>query len=143
MTVDQAQNQIIAEFAGIEDEFATYEYLIALGGDRAPADGHLRSDENALAGCQSSVWIRSEMREGKLYFEADSDSQIIRGVLVLLLRVFNGRTPADIAEADLYFLKEVGLSSGLSPSRANGVASMIRHMQQKAAALQHIRDDGA
>jgi cysteine desulfuration protein SufE len=135
MTIDEVQHQIITEFRGCEDEFATYERLVALGKDHAAADEQLRSDAHALPGCQSRVWIKGTLRGGKLHFDADSDSQIIRGVLVLLLRVLSGRPPAEIADADLYFLKQVGLTTGLSPSRASGVASIIQHMRQRAADL--------
>jgi cysteine desulfuration protein SufE len=135
MTRDEAQDRIIAEFSGIEDGIATYEYLVAVGKQHDPNDDRLKTDEYALPGCQSQVWLRSELRDGRLRFYADSDSQIIRGILVLLLRVLSGRAPAHVANTDLYFLKEVGLSSSLSPSRASGVATIVRHMRQRAADL--------
>jgi cysteine desulfuration protein SufE len=135
MTLDEAQRQVIAEFSRLEDGFDRYEHLIALGKKHKSLDDRFKTGEFAMPGCQSQVWIRSELRDGQLHFHADSDSQIIRGILVLLLVVLSGRAPADVENADLYFLREVGLSSHLSPRRANGVATIVRHMQQRAADL--------
>lgn len=132
MTLNEAQQQIIAEFAALDDGFARYEHLIALAKAHAPLDDCYKTDAYALPGCQSQVWIRPEMSNGHLHFDGDSDSQIIRGILILLLRVLSDRPPAEIATADLYFLKEAGLSDHLSPSRANGVATIVRHLQQQA-----------
>jgi cysteine desulfuration protein SufE len=135
MTRDETQDRIIATLADLGDGLATYEHLVALGKEHAPEDARLRADEHALPGCQSQVWIRAALRDGRMCFEADSDSLIIRGILVLLLRVLNGRPPAHVAHADLYFLEKAGLSNSLSPSRANGVATIVKYMQQRAAAL--------
>lgn len=135
MTIDETDAQIIAEFAARPDWLDRYEYLIGLGRQHPPADEQLKTEAHAMRGCQSQVWIRSELRDGKLCFEADSDSLIVRGILVLLLRVFNGRAPADIAGAVLRFPQQVGLTSHLSPARANGLATILRHMQQCAAEL--------
>lgn len=130
MTIDETQQTIIEEFAPLADWFDKYEHLIGLGRGHELLDAGFRTDEYALSGCQSQVWIRPEMIDGKLHFRADSDSVIIKGILALLLRVLSGRAPAEIAEAELFFLKEIGLSTNLSPSRANGVATIVRHMKQ-------------
>jgi cysteine desulfuration protein SufE len=135
VAIDETQSGIIEEFSALDDWLDRYEYLINLGRKRAPLEDRFRTDEFALPGCQSQVWIRPDMRDGRLYFDADSDSMIIRGVLELLLRVLDGHRPADIAGAELHFLEDVGLTTQLSPSRANGVATIVRHLQQCAADL--------
>jgi cysteine desulfuration protein SufE len=129
MTINEAQKQIIAQFAQFSDWLEKYEYLIGLGSRHAAMEQRLKTERNLLPGCQSQVWIRAELIDGRLHFEADSDSLIIRGILALLLQALNDQLPEDIATADLYFLREIGLSSNLSPSRANGVAAIIRRLQ--------------
>jgi cysteine desulfuration protein SufE len=135
MTLNDAQNRVIAELPDGADGIAMYEHLAALGRQAGPADDRLRTEAHALPGCQSQVWIRAAVSADKLRFEADSDSLIIRGILVLLLRVLNGHSPADVAQAELYFLDRAGLSRSLSPSRANGLATIVRHLQHLAGAL--------
>lgn len=130
MTIDEAQKAIIHEFARFHDRLGQYEHLIDLGTKLIPPDEGFRNDRNALQGCQSQVWISGAVADGRLSFTADSDSVIIKGFLVLLLRVLNDRTPAEIVSADLYFLKEVGLSTNLSPARANGLAAIVRHLRR-------------
>ncbi|MDY7107812.1 MAG: SufE family protein [Planctomycetota bacterium] len=133
--IDETQARIIEEFSALDDSLDRYERLIDLGRRHDPPDEQLRSAEHAIPGCQSQVWIRAEVRDGRLHLHADSDSLIIRGVLALLLRVLDGRRPAEVAAADLHFLEEVGLTTHLSPSRANGVATIVRHLQRSAAEL--------
>jgi cysteine desulfuration protein SufE len=135
IAIDETQARIIEEFSALDDSLDRYERLIDLGRRHDPPDEQLRSEEHAIPGCQSQVWIRAELRDGRLHLHADSDSMIIRGVLALLLRVLDGRRPAEVAAADLHFLKEVGLTTHLSPSRANGVATIVRHLQRSAAEL--------
>jgi cysteine desulfuration protein SufE len=131
MTIDEAQQKIIAEFGDMDDWLDKYQHLVHLAREH-PSDDNLRRPDHALPGCQSQVWIRSEMHDGTVHFFADSDSRIVQGILVLLLRVLNDQPPADIAAADLYFLRETGLETNLSPTRANGVATIVRHLQQSA-----------
>lgn len=133
MTIDETQRRIVEEFSRLGDCLDKYEHLISLGKAHAPMDNRFKTDEYAMPGCQSQVWIRSEMNDGMLRFHADSDSAIIKGVLVLLLRTLDRRPPADVATARLYFLEEIGLTTNLSPTRANGVATIIRHMQECGA----------
>ncbi len=135
MTIERRQQQIVDEFAGLHDWFDKYEHLIELGKALAPPAADLPTDENALPGCQSQVWIRSTVDGGRMQFEADSDSLIIKGVLSLMLRALHDQPPEDVADAELHFLQDIGLTSNLSPSRANGVATIVRHMQQCGAAL--------
>jgi cysteine desulfuration protein SufE len=125
MTIDEVQDAIVEKFGTLDDWLEKYEYLVGLGEELPPADEGLRTEKYALPGCQSRVWIRAERHEGMVRFAADSDSAITKGILALLLRVLDGRRPADIARADLYFLEKTGLSSGLSPTRANGVATIV------------------
>jgi cysteine desulfuration protein SufE len=133
MTIDETQRRIIEEFSGLGDWLDRYEHLIRLGKAHEPLDDRFKTDEYAMPGCQSQVWIRTEMNDGRLRFHADSDSLIIKGVLVLLLRALDRRAPADVATARLYFLEEIGLTTNLSPTRANGVATIIKHMQRWGA----------
>jgi cysteine desulfuration protein SufE len=130
MTIDEAQDAIIDEFVRLRDWLDKYEYLIDLGNKHNPPVEGFKIDRNALQGCQSQVWISVAVADGKLSFLADSDSVIIKGILALLLRVLNGRPPAEVATADLYFLKEIGLSTNLSPARANGLAAIVKHLRR-------------
>lgn len=130
--IDTVQDEIIAEMSGLEDRLAKYEYLVRLGrGLRVPDDG-IRKDEYAVAGCLARVWIRTELRAGRLRIFADSDAQITRGIIALLLRVLDGRTPTEILQADLHFLHDTGLSMHLSPARSNGLAAMVRQIRSCA-----------
>jgi cysteine desulfuration protein SufE len=127
-SINQIQDRIIDELAHLDDRLEKYEYLIGLGRDFFVPDGGIRSDENAVAGCQARVWIKAEMREGRLRLVADSDAMITRGLISLLLRVFDDQPPQDILDAELYFLDRTGLGTHLSPSRANGLTSMVRQI---------------
>jgi cysteine desulfuration protein SufE len=132
VTIDEIQDKIIAQFSGLADWFDKYEYIIALGRDLAPLDDRLKTAENAVQGCQSKVWIYSELTGDKLSFFADSDALITKGLIALVLRVFNHQTPEDIADTELYFIERIGLSSNLSPSRANGLISIVKRMKWHA-----------
>ena len=130
--IDEVQAEIIDEMSGLEDSLARYEYLIAQGDALPAADGDLRSEKHAVPGCQVSVWIRAELQGGRLHLSGDSDARINRGMVALLLRVLDGRTPAEIAAADLFFLDRTGLRTHLSPARANGLAAMVRRIRRCA-----------
>lgn len=130
MTVDEAQERVIEEFSHLPDWFDKYEYLIALGKKHPSMDERYKTEQYALPGCQSQVWIRAELNNGVLLYSADSDSVITKGILALLLRVVNNRPVAEIATAELYFTKAIGLSTNLSPTRANGLALIIRRLKQ-------------
>ena len=125
------QEQIVAEMAGLDDPLDKYEYLVRLGRALEPGDG-VRQDDFAVPGCQSRVWIRTERRGGRLRIHADSEAVITRGIIALLLRVLDDRTPAEILDADLFFLDRTGLRAHLSPSRANGLANMVRQIRRHA-----------
>jgi cysteine desulfuration protein SufE len=132
VTIKKAQEHIVDVFAGRGDWFDRYEYLIALGRSLAPLDERYKTEEYALGGCQSQVWIRAELEEGFLHIEADSDSLITRGILALLVKVVDRQPPGEIAAADLFFLKDIGLSTNLSPSRANGLELIVRRIRSLA-----------
>ena len=133
MTIDDIQDQIIEEMAVLDDWMDKYEYLIRLGRKLNSRDQELRTERYAVRGCQASVWIKAEMMDKKIHFLADSDSLITKGMLTLLLRVLNDQTPEEIANADLYFLPRTGLSTNLSPTRANGLALIVKHMKRYAS----------
>lgn len=131
ITLHEMQESIIAEFSQLDDWLEKYEHLVEEGrGLPPPPDDSFRTDENALVGCQSQVWIRAQEKDGQVSFSADSDSVIVKGILALLLRVLNERSRAEIALADLYFLREIGLSTHLSPARANGLALIVERMRE-------------
>ncbi len=132
--IEEVEAAIVAELAGLEDPLARYGYLVAQGDALPPADGELRSERYAIPGCQVSVWIRAQPVDGRLRLAGDSDARINRGMVALLLRVLDGRTPAEILGADLFFLDRTGLRAQLSPSRANGLAVMVQRIRSCAEA---------
>lgn len=126
------QSEIIAEMSGLEAPLDKYEYLVGLGRELDVRDGAIRQEANVVPGCQSRVWIKAELEDGRLRLQADSEAVITRGIISLLIRVLDGRTPAEILTTDLVFLDETGLRTHLSPSRANGLASMVRRIREHA-----------
>ncbi len=138
MTINQIQNEIIEEFSSLDDWMDRYQLLIDMGNDLPPlAEAH-KTPNNIIEGCQSRVWITATtLPEGVMHFQADSDALIVKGIIALLLRVFNGQKDTDILNADLYFVPKVGLQEHLSPTRANGLVAMIQRIkllaQQSAA----------
>jgi len=127
MTINEIQDSIIYEFSNIGDWFEKYQYLINLG--KNSCDNKIRESQYLLPGCQTQVWIKAYLVNDKIYFNTDSDSAIINGVLSLLLRIFNNQYPADILKSEIYFIEKIGLQSTFSPSRANGVSTIIRYMR--------------
>ena len=132
---DQIQEQIIEEFAIFDEWLDKYDYLIELS-DTLPAieAGH-RTDAYAIKGCQSRVWVDARLEEGKVYYSADSDAIITKGIIALLVRVMNGRTPQEIVEMEPYFIDAIGLGENLSPTRSNGLVAMIKQMKMYALAF--------
>jgi len=135
ITIKQAEQEIIEEFSIFTDWLDKYEYLIELGKSLPIISDNGRQENNLIKGCQSRVWLAADYREGRIYFTADSDAIITKGIISLLVRVFSGRTPKEIIEADLSFIKEIGLQDNLSPSRSNGLVSMIRQIKFYAVAF--------
>jgi len=131
-SIEKIQNKIIEEFLPIDDWLDKYDHIVKLARQRAPMPEELKNDASQLPGCQSQVWITADNVENRVIFKAESDSAITNGIIALLLRVFNNQSPEDIANADLFFLKEIGISASLSPSRSNGVASIMRRFKQLA-----------
>jgi cysteine desulfuration protein SufE len=131
-TLSKIQDEIIKEFSYLHDWFDKYNYLITLGKHLVPLDESLKNEDNALSGCQSQVWITAMMKGENIYFIADSDSLIIKGMISLLFRVVNNQHPKDVVDADLYFIEKIGLNSQLSPTRVNGLASIVRQIKEKA-----------
>ncbi len=126
---DAIQDEIIQEFAGL-DWFDKYELLIESARNIDYMDKKFRTEENSISGCQSKVWIRSYIDDGKLVFELDSDAMITKGIMSLLLRVFNNRYSEDILNTDLYFIDDIGLKSNLSPARSNGLQAIINRIRE-------------
>ncbi len=134
-TIEEIQKEIVAEFEGIGDDWMDkYNYIIELGKSLPPLDEKYRLPENLIQGCQSQVWLGVAYENGKLFFFADSDAIITKGMIALLLRVLSGQSPNDIYEADLWFVEKIGLSSHLSPTRSNGLLSMIKQIKMYALA---------
>jgi cysteine desulfuration protein SufE len=123
------QEEIVAEMAGLEDPLEKYAYLVRLGRGLAIPEESIREEANVVSGCQARVWIRAELRDGRMRILADSEAMITRGLIALLLRVLDGRTPAEILDGELYFLDRTGLGAHLSPARGNGLATMVRKIR--------------
>ncbi len=134
MSKDQLQEQIIEEFELFDEWLDKYNYLIELSGDLPEYDERNRTPEHLIEGCQSRVWVAADMVEGKIYFTADSDAIITKGIIALLVKLFNGRSPEEVRDMDLYFIDAIGLSENLSPTRSNGLLSMIKQMRLYAVA---------
>lgn len=136
MTIDEQQDQIIEDFSFFADWTDKYEYIIQLGKDLPLIDAQYKTDDNLIRGCQSKVWLHADFRDGKIYFTADSDALITKGLVSMMVSVLSGYTPKEIAESDIYFIDRVGLSSHLSPTRSNGLLSMLKQMKMYGLAFQ-------
>lgn len=135
MTINEIQNEIIEEFTALDDWMDRYSLLIEMGNTLEPMSEASKTPEHIIEGCQSRVWITARLEGGKVRFEGESDAIIVKGIVSLLLRVLNDQSPQDILGSDLYFIKEIGLQEHLSPTRSNGLVSMLRQMKLYAAAL--------
>ena len=134
MSINETQDEIIDEFSVFEEWLDKYEYLIELSRELPAIDEKNRNDRFLIKGCQSRVWVDAELKDGKIYYTADSDAIITKGIIALLIRVMNGRTPDEIIDSDLYFIDRIGLKENLSPTRANGLLAMIKQMKLYALA---------
>jgi cysteine desulfuration protein SufE len=136
MTIEETEQEIIEEFEIFgEDWEGKYEHLIELGKSLPMIKEEFKTEERLIKGCQSRVWLHSEIKDGKIYFSADSDAIITKGLVALMIRVLSGHTPAEIQNAQLTFIDKIGLKEHLSPTRANGLISMIKQMKLDAVAL--------
>jgi cysteine desulfuration protein SufE len=132
--INNIQDEIIEEFSGLSDWMDKYAYIIELGNAVEPIEEKFKTPDNIIEGCQSRVWLVAEENDGKIDFRADSDAIIVKGLISLLIRVLSGHTPQEILDADLYFMKEIGLQEHLSPTRSNGLLAMIKQMRVYALA---------
>ena len=136
MTINEIQDEVIEEFCDFEDCMDKYQLLIDLGNEQQPLDEKYKTEQNLIDGCQSRVWLQADMVDGKVVFQAESDALIVKGIVTLLIRVLSGHTPAEILEADLYFIEQIGLREHLSPTRSNGLLAMLKQMKLYALAFQ-------
>ena len=134
MTLEEIQEEIIDEFSVFEEWMDRYGYLIELGKSIPTIDAKFKTEQFVIKGCQSRVWVNAEMKDGKIFFTADSDAIITKGIIALLIRVLSDRTPEEIIDADLHFIESIGLKENLTPTRANGLLAMIKQMKLFALA---------
>lgn len=138
MTIDNIQDEIIDEFSEVDDWMDRYAMIIDLGNALPAIDTKYKTPEHLIEGCQSRVWLNAEERDGKVFFTADSDAIIVRGIIALLIKVLNGHSPREILDADLYFIGKIGLAENLSPTRSNGLLAMVKQMRLYAVAFDAI-----
>ena len=136
MTINEQQDEVIEEFEGFSDWMDKYQMLIDLGNDLEPLDAKYKTEQNLIDGCQSRVWLQADYVDGQIVFTADSDALITKGIIALLIQVLSGHTPSEIANADLYFIDRIGLKEHLSPTRSNGLLSMVKQIRMYALAYE-------
>jgi cysteine desulfuration protein SufE len=135
-SIQEIQEEIVDEFSMFDDWMQRYEYMIDLGKSLPLIDESLKTDDRIIKGCQSKVWVDAGLEENKIIFTADSDAIITKGIIAILIRAWSGQKPADIIKADTAFIDEIGLKEHLSPTRANGLVSMIKQLKMYAIAYQ-------
>ncbi len=135
-SIDQKQQEIIEEFSYFDDWMDKYELLIQLGKELPLIEDQYKVDDKLIKGCQSQVWMHAEVKDGKVFYTADSDAVITKGLVGMVIKVLSGHMPEEITSAKLYFIQEIGLQNHLSPTRSNGLVAMIKQMKLYAMALQ-------
>lgn len=135
MTINEAQDEVIEEFSDFTDWMDKYQLLIDLGNEQKPLDDKYKTESNLIDGCQSRVWLQADYEDGKIYFTAESDALIVKGIIALLIRVLSGHTPQEILDTDLYFIDRIGLKDHLSPTRSNGLLAMVKQIRMYALAF--------
>ena len=135
MTINEKQDEIISEFEFIEDWFDRYQLIIDKSLESKGIDPKFKTNENLIEGCQSKVWITAEEKDGKIYYQGESNTDIVGGILAMLIDILSGHTPEEILHPDLYFIDKIGLKEHLSPTRSNGMLSMIKQMKLFALAF--------
>ncbi len=141
MTIDESQQDIIDQFADIDDWMDKYAYIIDMGNSLPALPEQLKTPDRLIEGCQSRVWLDAERdADGNIVFRADSDAIIVKGIISMLVQVLSGHTPDEILNADLRFINEIGLSEHLSPTRSNGLVAMLKQMRAYAAAFNEIKN---
>ncbi len=133
--IQDREQELIEEFSMFSDWMEKYEYLIELGKELAPLDDTHKTEDNIIKGCQSQVWLHASSKDGLIQFEADSDAIITKGIIALLVRVLSNSSPQDIIDAELKFIDDIGLHEHLSPTRSNGLVSMVKQMKHYALAF--------
>lgn len=139
MTINEIQDEIIQEFEVFDDWMDRYALLIEIGNELEEMPSEYKTNQNLINGCQSKVWFNAEFKDGKIYFSADSDAIITKGIAALLIRVLSGKTPNEIMETELYFIEKTGLQQHLSPTRSNGLLSMIKQLKLYAMAFNALK----
>ena len=132
MTINEAQDEVIEEFNDFTDWMDKYQLLIDLGGELNALGEQYKNDDNLIDGCQSRVWIQCDVKDGQLFFTADSDALIVKGIIALLIKVLSGHTAKEILDVDLYFIDRIGLKDHLSPTRSNGLLAMVKRIKSYA-----------
>lgn len=135
MTINEIQDEIIEEFTELDDWMDRYQLLIDLGSEQPPLDTKYKTEQNLIEGCQSRAWLQADLVDGRIRFRAESEALIVKGMIALLVRVFNDQTPQDILDADIYFIEKIGLREHLSPTRSNGLLAMLKQMKLYALAF--------
>ena len=133
-TINEIQDEVIEEFSAFDDWMDKYQMLIDLGNDLEPLDEQYKTEQNLIEGCQSRVWLQCDVVDGRLHFSAESDALIVKGIIALLIRVLNDHTPDEILGTELYFVDQIGLKDHLSPTRSNGLLSMVKQIRMYALA---------
>lgn len=139
MTINEIQDELIDDFSYFDDWMDKYEYIIDLGKNLPLIDPTQKTDEKLISGCQSRVWLGVDHKDGKVEFTADSDAVITKGIIGLLIQVMSNQPAKDIMDSDLYFIDKIGLKEHLSPTRSNGLLSMVKQMKMYAVALNSIK----
>jgi cysteine desulfuration protein SufE len=134
-TINELQDEVIEEFSDFDDWMDRYQLLIDLGNEQEPLDEKSKTEQNLIEGCQSRVWLQADLVDGKVHFQAESDALIVKGIIALLIKVVSDHTPDEILNADLYFIEKIGLKEHLSPTRSNGLLSMVKQMRMYALAF--------
>ena len=141
-SINEIQDEVVDEIADFDDWMDKYQMLIDLGNDLETLDEKYKNEQNLIDGCQSRVWLQCDYRDGALWFTADSDALIVKGIIALLLRVVSGHTPREIIDADLYFIERIGLREHLSPTRSNGLLAMVKQVKAYALAYMAKENNG-
>ena len=140
MTINELQDDFIETFELFDDWEQKYEYIIDLGKKLPDLDEQYKTDDNIIKGCQSVVWLHADFKDGRVFFEGDSQAIIVKGLVSMLLKVLSGHTPDEILDADLYFINKTGLTSHLAQTRSNGLASMVKQMKTYALAYKTLQE---
>ncbi len=140
-SIEQTEAEIIDEFSLFDSWDDKYEYIIDLGKKLAPLPDEHKKDENKVKGCQSTVWLAADYRDGKVYYQAESDAVIVKGLISMLIRVLSAHTPDEILNANMDFINKIGMTSHLAQTRSNGLLAMVRQMKNYALAFKSLKFD--